>query len=316
MPQVSVIVLTYNPDNDKLRSTLAAVAAQRDVELEVLISDDGSARKDFAFLPGFMDSLNVRRWRLLEHPVNRGTVASCRSAVSEAAGKYVFLTSPGDYLYDETVLRDLYRFAEENNAPLCFGNAVFYRDGELSREVGVPAAPALYAPGADKAQIDTCFFGGSWVIGAAYFRSRELLARTLEQISETCVYMEDTPSTMFALAAGEKLCYCDRNTVWYEDGTGVSTAASDKWAKLLRKDLTGALKKLKRRYPRNPYVDLAYINAFEEGKFRRLAKKLLRHPVLTVKTALKKRTKPQSIRCTEAELAYLKKIELRNAIWK
>lgn len=308
MPQVSVVVLTYNPDNTKLRRTLAAIAKQQDVSLEILISDDGSARKDFAFLPELMAQLGVTDYRLLEHPVNRGTVQSCRSAVAQATGEYVFLTSPGDYLYDPLVLRDLYAFAETHNAPLCFGNAVFYREGELTRQVGVPAAPGVYAPGSSKKQVDTCFFGGSWVIGAAYFRSRELLSRCLEQIGDVCVYMEDTPTTMFALAQGETLAYCDRNTVWYEDGTGVSTGASDKWAKLLKKDLLGALEKLKKQHPGNPYVDFALCNAAVESRAKRLLKKLLTHPALTAGVARYKKTPPAPIRCSQADRAYLKSL--------
>ena len=306
MPQVSVIVLTYNPDNEKLRCTLAAAAAQKEIELEIIISDDGSARKDFSFLPEYMASLGVANYRLLEHAKNRGTVQSCRSAVTQAAGEYVFLTSPGDYLYDEYVLRDLYAFAQAHNAPLCFGNAVFCREGALTRTVGIPAAPQLYAPGVGKRQADTCFFGGIWVIGAAYFRRRELALWCLEQISETAVYMEDTTSTMFALAAGETLHHCDRNVVWYEDGTGVSTGVSDKWTKLLHKDLLTCLQKLKKQYPQNPYVDMAYINAAVQNKYRRILTKLLRHPALTMQLARYKKAAPAPVRCTEAELAHLK----------
>ncbi len=309
MPQVSVIVLTYNPDNAKLRRTLAAAARQQDVQLEILISDDGSARKDFSFLPDYMQSLGVTNYRLLEHEENRGTVQSCRSAVAAATGEYVFLTSPGDYLFDPFVLRDFYRFAKENRAPLCFGDAVFYNaDAEapkLTRQVGVPAVPGLYDPGVSKKQIDTCFFGGLWVIGATYFRSRELAQACLEEISDTAVYMEDTPGTMFALARGERLLHYRRNMVWYEDGTGVSTGASEKWQKLLHKDLLTSLQKLKRQYPGNPYVDLAYCNAAESSHMKRLAKKALQHPVQTAQLLRWKKTPATPIVCLEADLKRL-----------
>lgn len=308
MPQVSVIVLTYNPDNAKLRRTLAAAARQQEVDMELIISDDGSARKDFSFLPEYMDSLGVKNYRLLEHTPNRGTVQSCRKAVEAATGEYVFLTSPGDYLFDPLALRDAYRFAVENKASVCFGNAVFYNETELTRQVGVPASPGLYAPGATMEQIKTCFFGGMWVIGAAYFRSRETALRQLREISDTAVYMEDTPTTMFALAEGENLCYMDRNLVWYEDGIGVSTGASDKWTKLLHKDLLTSIEKLKSQYPRDPWVDLAYINAAESNRKKRLIKKLLKHPLLTVRFAMYKKTTSQPIRCTEADMAYLSEV--------
>lgn len=309
MPQVSVIVLTYNPNEAKLRQTLRAAAAQKDVTLEILISDDGSAKKDFSFLPGFMESIGISNYRLLEHPVNRGTVHSCLSAVEAATGEYVFLTSPGDLLFDPTVLRDFYRFAREQDAELCFGNAVFYTaeadTPKLTRQYGTPAQPHLYGPGVSRKQLCTCFFGGIWIIGASYFRSRRLALETLKQIAGVSVYMEDTPSTAFALAAGSKLCYYDRNTVWYEDGTGVSTGASEKWKHLLKKDVAAAFAKLKTQYPNDPYVDIAARNALVNNRKKRILGKLLHHPLTVFRFVLCKKAKPSPIRCTPEDLRRL-----------
>ena len=130
MLQISIIVLTYNPNNEKLKQTLAAAIKQKNVCFEIIISDDGSANKDYSFLPEFMKDNGFLQYTLLEHPENRGTVQSCLDAVETARGEFVFLTSPGDFLYDETALLDLYEFAKKNAAPLCFGNAVYYRADE------------------------------------------------------------------------------------------------------------------------------------------------------------------------------------------
>lgn len=307
MPQVSVIVLTYNPDNRKLRQTLSAAAAQQDVQLEILISDDGSARKDFSFLPEYMDALGVKNWRLLGHEENRGTVQSCLSAVKAATGEYVFLTSPGDYLFDAHVLRDFYRFAKEQNAKLCFGNAVFYNaesgDPKLTRTWGNPAAPQLYAQ--DSKLAKAAFFLGNWVIGASYFRCRELMEVCLEQISDTSKYMEDSPTTAFALAAGHRLYYYDRNVVWYEDGTGVSTGTNEKWQKLLHQDALQSFAKLKTQYPRDPRVDFAHYNLAQSSRLKRIARRLLLHPVLTVRAALCKKAQKKPVVCTDADLQRL-----------
>ena len=309
MPQVSVIVLTYNPDNRKLRQTLTAIAAQTDVSLEIIISDDGSARKDFSFLPDFMASLGVRDYTLLEHTENRGTVQSCRSAVAAATGEYVFLTSPGDYLFDPFALRDLYRFTKDSGVAITFGNAVFYAATEgtprLTRPFGTPAVPTLYAPGASQSQIKTAFFGGNWIIGASYFRHRELMNTWLKKISDTAKYMEDTPPSAFALAEGHSICYYDRNVVWYEDGTGVSTGASEKWKKLLHQDALLSFRKLKQLYPKDPYVDLTCCNLAIDSRIKRILYKFALHPLLSVRIAMNRRKAKKAICCAEKDLQRL-----------
>ena len=309
MPQVSVIVLTYNPDNIKLRQTLTAIAAQEDISLEIIISDDGSARKDFSFLQEFMTSLGVTSYTLLEHTENRGTVQSCRSAVAAATGEYVFLTSPGDYLFDKFVLRDFYRFVKKTGTAVAFGNAVFYAatDGkpQLTRTFGTPAVPELYAPGASQSQIKTAFFSNNWIIGASYFRDRALMHTWLEQISDTAKYMEDSPTSAFALAEGHSIFYYDRNVVWYEDGTGVSTGANEKWKKLLHQDALLSFRKLKTLYPKDPYVDLSYCNLAVDSRIKRLIYKFTLHPVLSVKIALNRTKAKKPICCTEEDLQRL-----------
>lgn len=312
MTQVSVVVLTYNPDPVKLRQTLTAAARQTGVQTEIVISDDGSTQKDFSFLPGFMGSLSFENYRLLEHRENRGTVRSCLDAVSAATGEYVFLTSPGDLLYDDHTLEAMVRFSQDHSADLCFGNAVFYGPGEngphLTREKGCPSAPQLYDPGASSATGRIAFFGGNWVIGASYFRKRALLLETLRQICDTSKYMEDTPTTAFALAAGHRLFHCNRNIVWYEDGTGVSTGNNDKWAKLLHQDALLSFQKLKGQYPKDPYVDITCRNLSQPDRKKRILGNLLRHPVLMSRLLLCKRAKAAPITCSQEALAHLKQL--------
>lgn len=307
MPQVSVILLTYNPDNRKLRQTIRTIAVQQEIDLELIISDDGSARKDFSFLADFVEQVGIRNYKLLAHAENRGTVQSCLSAVEAATGAYVFLTSPGDYLFDPLALRDLYRFARENDASLCFGNAVFYNaevsSPKLTRTYGSPAAPQLYAPGSNRGKI--AFFSGQWIIGASYFRSRELALEAFRVIGQTAKFMEDTPSTAYALAKGERLCYCDRNLVWYEDGTGVSTGANEKWKKILHQDAYESFRLLKKLYPKDPYVDLTLRDLSQSSRLKRIVGKLLIHPILFVQATLCKKAAPKSIVCNAADLQRL-----------
>lgn len=309
MPQVSVIVLTYNADPAKLRATLCAAAAQKDVDVQIVITDDGSVSKDFGFLPEFFARYGFSDWKLVENPENRGIVQNCYAGISAATGEYVFLTSPGDCLFDPYVLRDFYRFAKDTGAQTAFGNAVFYTaaDGNLrtTRTYGTPADPTLYDRHGSLKQAKTAFFGGCWVIGASYFRRRASMLAWLEQIADTSKYMEDTPTTALALMEGHKIFYYDRNTVWYEDGTGVSTGANEKWRKLLHQDALLSFRMLKQRYPKDPYVDFAYHNLAQDHRIKRIAYRLMAHPVLSVRIGQIRKRSKKPIVCTDENLQYL-----------
>ena len=310
MPQVSIIVLTYHPDREKLLRTLCAAAAQNIPKLEIIVSDDGTPDADFSWLPDFFQAHGIRNYKILQNPRNKGTVQNCLSAVRAARGKYVFLTSPGDLLFDENVLADFWRFAEENRCDACFGNALFYSaegSPRLTREVCSPPRPRLYAPGTAPATRKAAFFGGDWIIGAVYFRSREFALTYLEAISDTSVYMEDTTSTAFALADGRDLLYFDRNMVWYEDGTGMSTGKSELWKTRLDTDLTKSFTKLKKLHPVDPFVDIALCNMTEKHAAKRIMIKLLRHPLAMLRILRARKACPsQFIRCTDGDLERLR----------
>ena len=286
MTQVSIIVATYNADPDKLRKTLEAAVAQRGVEVEIIITDDGSSRKDFDFLPAFFASHNFSRYQLLEHAVNRGTVYNCYDGVRAANGEYVFLTSPGDYLFDETTMQRFYEFARQRDCQICFGNAVRYAvaDGKLVRTslYGIPPSPEAYGPQSTVRGQKISFFGGNSIIGACYFRSRELTEKYLSQLLGVAVYMEDTPTTMMALLEGIRVDHLDSNIVFYEDGTGVSTGGNDKWNKLLRLDLSRSLEMLRAKYPNEPCLKILHNNISQTSQYKRIAYRFLRYPLISL----------------------------------
>lgn len=311
MPQVSIIIATYNPDNQKLKATLNGVCKQHGISFEIIITDDASKQKDFSFLPDFFSSYGIENYRIIEHEKNGGTVKNCLDGVAAARGKYVFITSPGDILFDENVLSDFYHFAEENEADLCFGNAVYYSNEEngpkITRQYGAPLMPQLYSPANSFNQKCEAFFGCDWIVGAVYFRKTSTAKKYLEQVVDVCRYTEDSSSTAFALADGVDVLHFNRNMVWYEDGTGISTAKKSKWQKVLDSENQNAIKKLKKAHPQNPYVDFLYSNLTIKNKALRNIKKLITHPILSIKIIIKKKiTKKQQITYTQEDLKRLK----------
>lgn len=311
MPQVSIVVVTYNANIEKLCRTLHAAAMQKDVDFEIIIADDGSTQKDFSFVKEFLQTRGVTAFRIVENPYNQGTVKNCISGIRSATGEYIFLTSPGDMLYDAYVLRDFYCFSKKHHANMCFGNPVYYRADasgvRLTKQECVPIDPRLYSPDASLFQEQVSFLSNYWPVGATYFRQREFALKYLETVSEQVVYLEDNSSTAFALADGHKLYYFNRNIVWYEDGSGISTGANDKWARLLAKDTESFILKLKETHPRSSFADVFHCNYLETNRFRRIAHKLLRHPlILFYARRIKKTITPQDICCSETDFEYLR----------
>lgn len=313
MPQVSVIVLTYNPDPAQLRRTLASIAAQREIEYELIVSDDGSKEKDFSFLESYLSSLGIQDWILLDNARNQGTVINTLSAVRQAKGEFVFLTSPGDFLFDRTVLRDFYRFAKERKASTCFGNAVFYgvdTDGSArqTQPYTLPTRPQLYAPGASRKRLKTCLFGGEFILGAAFFRERTRFCRHLESISGIVTYLEDTATSMTTLAEGYRIVYYDRNIVFYEDGSGISSAKEAAWKETLRDDLRLCLHILERKHQEDPYLDFAHMNISIERRASRLIQKLVFHPVLFIRLCVYRLYPKKRVSFTKADRERLNKL--------
>ncbi len=285
MSQVSIVVLTYNPDRQKLIKTLEAAVRQRDVSVEIILSDDGSAKKDFSFLPDFFSNRNFDNYKVVENPENRGTVYNCYSGICASSGEYVFLTSPGDILFDDTTMSRFYQFAAQRQVDVCFGNAVCYAlvDGQVkqTRPNSIPTAPDVYGLGSSLACQKRAFFGDNFIIGACYFRSREFAKRYIGELLDVSRYMEDTPSTMFALSDGIPIHYYDSNIVFYEDGVGVSTGVNEKWQKILKEDLIRSLRKLHEQKPEDPYVKIALKNISERSRWKRMGYRFFAHPFIS-----------------------------------
>ena len=318
MTQVSIIVATYNADPNKLRKTLEAAVSQRGVEVEIVITDDGSQEKDFSFVPAFFASHNFTQYKVIENPINKGTVWNCYTGVCAASGEYVFTTSPGDILFDETTMLRFYEFAKQRHSQLCFGNAVRYKLANnqvvCTNTHSIPATPDSYGEGTSLKQQKISFFGDNLIIGACYFRSHTFAKTYLEQLLDVVKYMEDTPSTMSALLDGIRIDYFDCNIIFYEDEVGISTGKNDKWRTLLNQDLRNGLSELRKKHQGNPYLEIAWKNATEPSRWKRIAYRFMMHPILSISMVIEKRLrKPREICCSDDDWKRLSRLVLENA---
>ena len=310
---ISVIVLTYRPCRKKLIRTLRSVFCQKGIPFEVILADDGSPNEDWSWLEPFFQQNGITEYATLIHEHNQGTVRNLLDGVELARGKYIYAISPGDFFFDEHVLTDLYHFAEKTQSSICFGNAVYYsnQDGavKITKQYGKPICPQNYALNVPKEQRMLAFFGLDWINGATFFRERTVAREYLTIASHYCRYMEDNSSTAFALGDGIPVVYYERNVIWYEDGTGVSTSATSKWKKVLDDEAESFAQSLHQDHPRDKYMLSLLIMLQERNRISRIAKRLMYCPVVTMKTILqKKRVKPQQIVCSEEDLAYLESL--------
>mgnify|MGYP000552217109 FL=1 len=123
---VSVIVLTYNPDIAKLRSTLFSIIIQKNIDFEIIIADDGSNDDYYDNVLKFFEQNKFINFSIIKNNTNMGIVNNYYNALKRSNGEYIYGISPGDMLYDTNVLLNLYDFAKNKNAEICFGDAAFY----------------------------------------------------------------------------------------------------------------------------------------------------------------------------------------------
>lgn len=261
--KVSVIVLIYNPNLNRLKYTLNSIALQKDIGYEVIISDDGSEKIDIKEIEKITNEILKSvpiKYRWAEK--NLGTVYNYYEAVKMAEGEYVYGISPGDYIYDCTVIRDMYNFAVDNKAIVCFGNVQKYEvegnDIKLLKN-RMPMTPIIYSPlKYNKTFIKVAFFNGQYVIGAAYFRKREEFEYKLSQIVGKVKYLEDMATSYLYLLEGTKILYNDRVIVWYESNDGISNNKDHPLYKEFTSDEKSVKTMIINLYGSEPIVDFKW----------------------------------------------------------
>lgn len=236
---VTVAVLTYNPDPGKLLATLRSVLLQEGIAFDIVIADDGSARKCFDAVKAFFAEEGFTGYQILENPENRGTVLNTLSAVEQSRGKFVKLISPGDLLAGKDILQRWVAGMQAHAAQLSFADAVYYvptEDGPVAvANNAYPSRTGCYRSGNLQAQRYQYLICEDWFLGAATLCRQETLLAYLQEIAGKVVYAEDN---VYRLMAYDKIpvWYFPENAIVYETGFGVSTAGNDIWKQRLQKD--------------------------------------------------------------------------------
>ena len=257
---VSVVILTYFPDKDKLLKTLKSVLMQKDVSYEILIADDGSDNFFQNDIEEIMQQLRFTDFKFITHNQNQGTVINFYDAVKEAKGDVIKPISPGDYLYSEDTLSKVYKFMKENKADVAFGNLIYYFNQDEftvfnKKEPVCDTQYLCYENYNSKKIAKTLIKYSDSICGASLFYKPSVLSEGLSKIAGTVVYAEDSITQMFALL-GKRILKLDDFVVFYEYGTGISTNKAFGSNRMLE-DFLRFYRLLNKMFPENRYVKSA-----------------------------------------------------------
>lgn len=298
---VSIIVLSYNPNLNKMFQTLNSVINQKKIDFEVIVCDDGSKENHFDKVKQFFENKKFENYILVDNKVNQGTVKNYLSGLKKASGKYVYAISPGDYIFDENTIKDFFDYAVNKKSRICFGNAVYYylenESYVITEQLNIPYRPKVYYKAKNIFENKINFFFEGQILGVTYFRERQTALKYIEQISQYAKFVEDSTSSAAALADGVGIDYFDRNIAWYEYGTGISTQGEESpWAKLTNKDYRETMVALKQLYPKDRVISAASMVATVRNKWKRRIFRILKYPVISFKVL---KNKNISVRMSE-----------------
>ena len=288
---VSVVVLTYNPDLRGLKRTLRSVMLQTGVNFEIIIADDGSSDNLSEEIKAFFESCGFSSYSLVLNPENHGTVINVISGINMSRGKYIKLISPGDYLYDRSSLKNLFDCAEKNGVPFVFGDILFFdssrEDFEVIKKNALPCVTRCY----DEDRYDPCAVLINELIvydnihGISTLIEKDVLAKYLKMIEGKVIYCEDLSYRLMAYDR-IKMIYCRCPVAMYGYGSGISTGRNDKWAKRIHDDLTASNDVMISMFSDDSRLNRLLKETFEErfsDDSKRTKKFFLRHPLLLMR---------------------------------
>lgn len=227
MAIVTVCVLTYNPDWTKFQNTLKSIICQKGVDFDIVISDDGSKNNCFDKAEKYLKENNFSAYCFIANKQNQGTVKNTISALQTIKSKYVKLISPGDFLYDETVLAKFTDFAEKNPAAAYFGNAVYYSTDEYGE---IKIYETLHNPIDLKPWIEkdekkirrNYLYRSDYILGASLFCNKAVFWDYVKRLDGIVKYAEDM-AFLLMIVNKIRVLYVNQPFVFYEYGVGIST---------------------------------------------------------------------------------------------
>lgn len=241
--KISVIVLTYNPSKQKLIATLKSIIRQENVDVQVIISDDGSKENYFEEAKEFLEKNSFTDYKFVSCEKNQGTVKNVIRAVHVSNGEYVKLISPGDMFTSNNILSGWFNHLIQSKYKWSICEAIYYKNinGCISpiKQPTHPMITDVY----EKQQERKCRWNyvilDDIALGAATICERNLLMEYLFRINDKVVYAEDN---IYRIMMFDGICadYFSGCAIFYEYGEGVSAPGESVWGERLVKDWSAA----------------------------------------------------------------------------
>lgn len=259
--KISVLVLSYNSDIDKLYLTLKSIIKQKIDDFEIVVSDDGSKDNHEQELAEYFKQNDFSNYKLVMNKQNRGTVQNILSGLKACEGEYVKPISSGDCLYAEDTLARLYDFMKADSLDYCHGLIRGYHRLEDGSIQYIPYSHPFDIEAYRKRDMDritkNLVLYSDNTCGAGICYEKKFFIHYMNLISEVVKYEEDIFQVVAAVE-NRKVALFDDYIVWYEIGLGVSTNKKSKIYDLLAKDVDGLYRKLYDWHPENKYVKKRY----------------------------------------------------------
>ncbi|MDD4904615.1 MAG: glycosyltransferase [Methylobacter tundripaludum] len=119
LPTVSVIMTTYN-HADFVKQAMESVLAQKEVDFEFLIADDGSTDRTREIVSSIKDE----RIQFFPNMNNRGACVVINELIERALGEFIALINPDDYWIDQDKLAyQVQVMREKPSVGACLGRA-------------------------------------------------------------------------------------------------------------------------------------------------------------------------------------------------
>ena len=237
--EVTVLVLTFNPNKDAMFLTLDSIICQEDVELEIVIADDGSVDNLYNEIKHYFNEKGFCNWRMIRNEINKGTVINLYSGLMISEGYYIKTISPGDALCGVKVLREWIDFNYRNKIAWSFSDAYYYKmENNKKKLLKLDPHPNNIKPYL-KRDDNQCRWNyvvlDDIALGATILCQWKLLVSYIERILYKVVFAEDN---VFRLMMFDGIVggYYPTETIWYEHGTGISTSKNQTWYNRLQND--------------------------------------------------------------------------------
>lgn len=222
---VTVIVVSYKPVLEKLLITIKSILLQKDIEIQIIVCDDGSKDTYFNEIENLFDLYGFTNYILVHNENNQGTVQNFCSAFPYIKGEYIKGISPGDYFYNCYVLNKWLAFMEHNKCKVSFGDAVYYEHNNFTHFIRRNACPCLVEPyihrNIEEIKRNYLLFN-DLILGASTFIRTDLFLKYMNFIKGKIIYAEDHIFRIMT-ADNEEIFYFPKKVIFYEFGGGIST---------------------------------------------------------------------------------------------